>query len=64
MGSQRIIELIKSELKEHENNLEKYRGGIAEYVKNLEDSDTFYNKASTLGAIFAIGSIMEKIIKK
>lgn len=51
-------------MKEHENNLEKYRGGMAEYVKNLEDSDTFYNEASTLGAIFVIGSIMEKIIRK
>lgn len=56
-----IIEIIKKELSEYEANLSVFKGGMEKYIETLEDSDTFYNEASTIGAITALKDILLKL---
>lgn len=56
-----IINLIKEELVKHEANLEQFKGGMDQYKNSLEDSDTFYNEASTLGSIETLKSLLVMI---
>ncbi|WP_418181293.1 hypothetical protein ACNSOL_12360 (plasmid) [Aliarcobacter lanthieri] len=57
----KIIEIIKNELEEYKRNLIRFKGGMDEYKESLEDSDTFYNEASTLGSINALEYVLKKI---
>lgn len=56
-----IIEIIKKELSAYEANLSVFKGGMEKYIETLEDSDTFYNEASTMGAITALKDILHKL---
>lgn len=56
-----IIEIIKKELSAYEANLSVFKGGMEKYIETLEDSDTFYNEASTMGAITALKDILLKL---
>lgn len=56
-----IIEIIKKEVSAYEANLSVFKGGMEKYIETLEDSDTFYNEASTMGAITALKDILLKL---
>ncbi|MFY4796967.1 hypothetical protein ACOTVS_10610 [Aliarcobacter butzleri] len=56
-----IIEIIKKELSAYEANLNLFKGGMENYKESLEDSDTFYNEASTIGAITALKEVLLKL---
>ena len=56
-----IIEIIKRELSAYEANLSVFKGGMEKYIETLEDSNTFYDEASTIGAITALKDILHKL---
>lgn len=56
-----IIEIIKKELSAYEANLNLFKGGMDNYKESLEDSDTFYNEASTIGAITALNTLISTL---
>lgn len=60
-GISTIIEIVKKELHKEEVYLEDNKGGMEHYIRTLEDSDTFYNEASTLGSIYSLKKILDDI---
>lgn len=56
-----ILKIILEELQKNEKYLEQCKGGMDQYINSLEDSDTFYNEASTLGSIETLKVLLKKI---
>lgn len=56
-----IIEIIMAELSIHKKALKDAKGGMAKYMESLEDSDTFYKEASSIGAVSALKELLNKI---
>ncbi len=58
-----ILSILNKELGKQEQYALEYKDGMETFLKELQDSDYFYNEASALGAIDSLQRVKNEIEK-